>query len=214
MRIDRVSVVGRLAGSLVVGSALVRLLRSVVDNGASWAAPSTPDDVVVALAIGAGLTAVSVVALASLAELVTARPSPRSARTCGRRCGLRRIGSASALSSLLVNWSLPAGATAVDAEPEATPHAYAPAPAGRLAAPPATQEASSSTPAKHIVVSGESLWSLAETATATTNTIAQDVYADAVGDCWVRLVEMNGPRLASGDPDVVWPGEVVDIPPC
>jgi hypothetical protein len=33
-----------------------------------------------------------------------------------------------------------------------------------------------------------------------------------IGWYWIRLVELNRPHLRSGDPDVVYPGEVIALP--
>jgi hypothetical protein len=61
---------------------------------------------------------------------------------------------------------------------------------------------------------GEHLWSIAaaQVATATGRPPADLAPAD-VAFYWLRVVEINRPRLRSRNPNVVHPGEVVELPP-
>jgi hypothetical protein len=66
----------------------------------------------------------------------------------------------------------------------------------------------------HTVEAGEHLWSIAasEIAAAQRRPVADVVAAD-VAPYWVRLCMTNRARLRSGDPNLVYPGEVVELPP-
>jgi hypothetical protein len=68
--------------------------------------------------------------------------------------------------------------------------------------------------ATHTVARGEHLWSIAagHVATATGKPRADVAPAD-VAPYWRRVVAVNRPRLRSGDPNLVFPGEVVELPP-
>jgi hypothetical protein len=68
--------------------------------------------------------------------------------------------------------------------------------------------------ATHTVARGEHLWSIAadQIATATGKPAAVLAPAD-IAPYWLRVVEVNRPRLSSGDPNLVFPGEVVELPP-
>jgi len=90
-----------------------------------------------------------------------------------------------------------------------------------LAAPPRVAPTAPATPppsptagATHTVARGEHLWSIAarQVATATGNPRAAVAPAD-IARYWRRVVEVNRPRLRSGDPNLVYPGEVVELPP-
>jgi len=61
---------------------------------------------------------------------------------------------------------------------------------------------------RHVVQRGESLWSIA----------AADLEAagrgtERIAAHWVRIVELNRDRVRSGNPDLIYPGEVVVLPP-
>ena len=68
--------------------------------------------------------------------------------------------------------------------------------------------------ATHTVARGEHLWSIAarQVATATGKPPAHLAPAD-IALHWLRVVEVNRPRLRSGNPNLVFPGEVVELPP-
>jgi hypothetical protein len=60
---------------------------------------------------------------------------------------------------------------------------------------------------------GDHLWSVAADQVAVhTGKHPADLSARDIGPYWVRLVELNQPRLRSGDPNVVYPGETVLVP--
>jgi resuscitation-promoting factor RpfA len=72
--------------------------------------------------------------------------------------------------------------------------------------PPATLPPVAAPAAGHTIAPGEHLWSIA----------AAHLGADRAAEIapyWRRVVEHNRARLRSGDPNLVYPGEVVDLPP-
>jgi resuscitation-promoting factor RpfA len=85
-----------------------------------------------------------------------------------------------------------------------------PAPTTTLGAPllPAAPPPVPASPdsARHTITPGEHLWSIAAAH-------LRDVPAADVAPYWRRLVEHNRSRLRSGDPDLVYSGEVVELPP-
>lgn len=78
----------------------------------------------------------------------------------------------------------------------------APAPA----APPAVD-------ARVVVAPGDSLWELAARQLASASGRARTDVADAeIAPYWVAVCDRNRATLASGDPDLLFPGEVVTMP--
>ncbi|MGH9033301.1 MAG: LysM peptidoglycan-binding domain-containing protein, partial [Acidimicrobiia bacterium] len=66
--------------------------------------------------------------------------------------------------------------------------------------PPAPVEAA---PAVHVIAPGESLWTIA----------AAQVAPEAdVAPYWAQVVEANRATLRSGNPNLIYPGEVVELP--
>ncbi len=60
---------------------------------------------------------------------------------------------------------------------------------------------------------GDNLWTVAEGHLADrTGRADGEVGLDEVRAYWLRLVEANRPRLASGDPDLIYPGEILVLP--
>ncbi len=69
-------------------------------------------------------------------------------------------------------------------------------------------------PESHTVVAGEHLWGIAaEQIASRTGRAVADVSAAEVAPYWVRVCMLNAPHLRSGDPDLVYPGEVIELPP-
>ncbi len=88
-------------------------------------------------------------------------------------------------------------------------------PAVPIAPPaPAASPIAPNAGATHIVARGEHLWSIAarRVATATGKPPADLTPAD-IAPYWLRVVEVNRPQLRSGKPNLVYPGEVVELPP-
>jgi hypothetical protein len=68
--------------------------------------------------------------------------------------------------------------------------------------------------AGYVVQPGENLWRIAERQVATpTGQPATDLAIAEVRSYWVRLVDDNRGRLRSGDPDLIYPGEQLTLPP-
>ena len=66
----------------------------------------------------------------------------------------------------------------------------------------------------YVVQSGDNLWRIAEGHVATlTGQPATDLAIAEVSSYWVRLVDHNSGRLRSGDPDLIYPGEQLTLPP-
>jgi hypothetical protein len=64
------------------------------------------------------------------------------------------------------------------------------------------------------VTGGEHLWSIAAARVASASRRASADLAPAdIAPYWLRVVELNGHRLRSRNPDLVYPGEVVELPP-
>lgn len=68
--------------------------------------------------------------------------------------------------------------------------------------------------AMHMVTAGEHLWSIAAaTVAARTGRSVPDLAPADVAPFWVRLVERNRDHVRSGNPSLVYPGEVLELPP-
>jgi hypothetical protein len=66
----------------------------------------------------------------------------------------------------------------------------------------------------HTVTGGEHLWSIAAARVASASGKASADLAGAdIAPYWLRVVELNRHRLRSGNPNLVYPGEVVELPP-
>jgi hypothetical protein len=91
-----------------------------------------------------------------------------------------------------------------------------PAPTTTPGAPPLPSAPPRESPggARHTITPGEHLWSIAaeQVAASTGRTPAALSPAD-VAPYWSRVVEVNRHRLRSGNPNLVYPGEVIELPP-
>ncbi|HET7486648.1 MAG TPA: LysM peptidoglycan-binding domain-containing protein [Acidimicrobiales bacterium] len=153
--------------------------------------------------------------------------------------GVRRLVDAMVAGSVVVAATMaatPAGAVTDVSTPD---HAYVPRPAGDGPAPPTTTSTTTTAttsiapmttstalpvvvPAPRavraaapavvtvLVHPGDSLWRIAERQVAAGGLGRHDVRT--VAAYWRRLVEANRHRLVSGDPDLIYPGEVVVLP--
>lgn len=78
------------------------------------------------------------------------------------------------------------------------------------AAPPPAPAAGTT----HAVTGGEHLWSIAATQVAGASaTPSADLSPADIAPYWLRVVELNRQRLRSRNPNLVYPGEVVELPP-
>jgi nucleoid-associated protein YgaU len=79
---------------------------------------------------------------------------------------------------------------------------------GGEAAPPSGQEQT-----YHQVVPGDNLWTIARDPLAEVRGGADEPTLRKVAAYWLRVVEANRDRLVSGDPDLIYPGERIVLPP-
>jgi len=90
--------------------------------------------------------------------------------------------------------------------------------------PPHTSPARSTTPAPrptpiaapartrvHVVVPGDNLWQIARAEVSRATATARPTDAD-IAPYWHRVVQENRTTLRSGDPSLIFPGEVVQLP--
>jgi nucleoid-associated protein YgaU len=68
--------------------------------------------------------------------------------------------------------------------------------------------------ASHVVVEGDNLWTIARDHLAEARSGgAGELTTREVAAYWLRVVEANAPNLRSGDPDLIYPGETIVLPP-
>ena len=84
---------------------------------------------------------------------------------------------------------------------------YTPTPAGDVY--PTPPPAAAATATTYIVRPGDNFWRLAQRR-ITTDATSADV--GTVRSYWVRLVDANRSRIRSGDPNLIYPGEVLEHP--
>ena len=83
-----------------------------------------------------------------------------------------------------------------------------------MPAPTSVVAVVASTQAEVVVVAGDNLWELAARHLASTSARARADVRDAeVAPYWARVCDVNRDHLASGDPNLVYPGERVLLPP-
>jgi hypothetical protein len=79
---------------------------------------------------------------------------------------------------------------------------------------PATPPPTSPTRTSHVIAPGEHLWSIsADHVAASTGRPSSELRPADIAPYWWRVVETNQSRLRSGNASLVYPGEVVDLPP-
>ena len=87
---------------------------------------------------------------------------------------------------------------------------YTPAPAGR----PAPSPTGRAEAGLHRVVEGDNLWTIARDHLASvTRRRAGDLSEREIARYWLDVVDANRATLRSGDPDVIFPGETIKLPP-
>jgi hypothetical protein len=202
--------------------AVVALLRWVALVGASWLLASTLLYLAVAVShapaalratrwstlpmirrLVDATVAVSVVSEIALAPAAAVAPRagdpPAATVVRDGRTGRRRIAE------------LPADSTntpTTTAAPRSAPAMPSPVVATLPPSPP-------SPPAPDVVVApGDNLWELAARHLAASSARTRGEVSDAeIGPYWLRVCDANRTRLASGDPNLVYPGERVTLPP-
>ena len=97
---------------------------------------------------------------------------------------------------------------------ESVPTAPSPAPAPATAPAPEPAPSASTVGASYVVGPGDSLWSIAATHLARRSGAPPADVADVeVAPYWVAVVAANRDRLRSGDPNLIYPGEALELPP-
>ncbi|MCZ7526347.1 MAG: hypothetical protein M5U14_08220 [Acidimicrobiia bacterium] len=190
---------------------------------ARWLAHADPEAAVGALARAAGLAVTGWLLVTTvLYALARAGRLPRLAAAVARttlpvvRARVDRALAVSLLAATPLAGVTPAAvtpATATDAAPP--PVRDGRADVTRDPGPGATTAPGPTAPAvtTHVIVPGEHLWSIAADHLArTTGLPPSRLGNDEIARTWIRVVEANRSRLASGDPDLVFPGEVVVLP--
>jgi hypothetical protein len=105
-------------------------------------------------------------------------------------------------------------ATVAAPTPPAGPPPRTPAPTATAVPPVAPSPPPVSVEVQVVVAPGDDLWALAAARLAATRGIAAGDVADAeIAPYWVAVCERNRAALASGDPNLIFPGEVVTLPP-
>lgn len=192
----------------------------------AWAATTPPADAVAAVArlMGLGL---AMWLLGGTALYLLARLGRLTAlvRTCGwiaPRAIRHLVDTAVALAVVA---SVTAGTAAYAAGPPAppppvshtatsapqAPPAPSPGATPRAESPASPLASSISTAADtHVVADGESLWSIAATTLAAAHRRGD---TEAVARYWVEVVARNRPHLRSGNPNLIFPGEAIALPP-
>lgn len=140
---------------------------------------------------------------------------------------VRRAVEAVLAASMMVNTAGPALAAA-DPVPVVTVEtretltavdpAYIPVPAGPGPTSPTTDPEEPSPPAEDpatgpaevVVTPGDHLWKLA--AERVGQSLGREPADSDIAPYWVRVVEANRDRIRSGDPDLIFPGEVIVLP--
>ena len=97
---------------------------------------------------------------------------------------------------------------------ESVPTTPSPAPPPATAPAPEPAPTASTVGASYVVGPGDSLWSIAATHLARrTGRAPADVADVEVAPYWVAVVAANRDRLQSGDPNLIYPGEALELPP-
>lgn len=188
----------------------------------SWLETVAPEDAVVALVRAAALATVAYL-LATTALYVVASLTRVPALIRGASAvtlpGLRRVvDGALAATIVIAPTSLAFGASPAAAQPAAVAaHAYSPSPAGDTGPiyepTPAGGETQSAPAATHIVRRGDSLWKIATEHLAATRGVSVDVVSQLeVAEVWRAVVDLNASSLSSDDPNLIYPGETIQLP--
>lgn len=188
----------------------------------TWLETVAPEDAVVALVRAAALATVAYL-LATTAMYVIASLTRVPALIRGTSAvtlpGLRRIvDGAFAATMVIAPTSLTFGASPAGAQPAAVAaHAYSPSPAGvssPIYEPTPAGGATTDAPATtHVVRRGDSLWKIATEHLAATRGVSTDAVAQLeVADVWRAVVDLNVSSLSSGDPNLIYPGETIQLP--
>jgi nucleoid-associated protein YgaU len=67
-------------------------------------------------------------------------------------------------------------------------------------------------PRHHVVIPGDNLWAIARGVLLETGAPPSDLRDATVARYWLKLIAVNRATLRSGDPNLIFPGEVVELP--
>lgn len=212
---------GLVSAELAALVLLLRLDLPSVDwsNLTGWLDTVAAEDAVVALVRSAALVTAGYLLTATALYLVaslTRVPALIRGASILTLPSLRRVVDGAVAATILVApASVVFGASPAAAQPAPTSaHAYSPAPAGDGAPVYEPTPAGGPTPARpmttHVVRPGDSLWKIAAEHVGAVRGIGSE---GEVAEVWRALVELNAPSLASGDPDLIYPGESIQLPP-
>ena len=203
---------------------LLRLDLPSVDwsHLSTWLETVAPEDAVVALvraaAIATAAYLLSTTALYVIAS-VTRVPALIRGASVITLPGLRRVvDGALAATIVIAPTSVAFGASPATAQPApVSAQAYSPSPAGDTGPTYEPTPAGGQTPdapaATHVVRRGDSLWTIATEHLATTRGVSADAVPQLeVAEVWRAIVNLNVSSLSSGDPNLIYPGEIVQLP--
>ena len=206
-RVDRALVASIVAGSLFVGATPVLAGETPVD-------PAVEDPAALASPVGE-----TPVVDTPAVDPPAADPAPEVPVRTGRTGDAAAVAEVTAaLPDVDVDVPVRAPVAEAPAVPRPTPDSPRGSSDGGAPPPPADSLAiaapAAAAPDTHTVLAGDTLWDLAasQLATATGRSLAQLTNAEVVV-YWVRVCELNRPRLRSGDPNLIFPGEVIELPP-
>jgi hypothetical protein len=175
------------------------------------------DDLALAVAwIVATAAAVWLFVLTGASAIALGLGRPRLARRLAPAlpARLRRVIEIAIVASCVAVPALPAGAAVTDQPVVRTPRAVAPVESTPITRPvPAPPAAARPAPAGRLVrvQPGDNLWSI--TRAALESVAAARVDDAAVARYWRVVIAANRSTLRSGDPSLIFPGEVVTLPP-
>jgi hypothetical protein len=196
----------------------------------AWVGASDPVDAVAALVRLAALGAACWLVLVTVAYAAArGTGADRTASSIDRAvlpAVVRRLVDAAVVALVAGSLATPAGAAPPPRSGTAAPSGTAQPSAtvvvrdGRIpSVPPAipvavvTAAAARGAADDVVVAAGDNLWTLASTRLAAARGVAPGVLADAeVASYWRVVCELNRAHLRSGNPDLVYPGEVVTLP--
>jgi nucleoid-associated protein YgaU len=189
--VKRIAVLG--AGALALAAGLV-VAHPAIDP----AAAHSGDQLAIVTAWLAALVFAGWLALSSaiaIAAIVRPRAAPHLL-ACTPRL-VRRLVEVALVGSCIVGSAVPASATS--AHPARAVLVVRDDPVVRAPAPPAAS------PTSYVVQPGDNLWRIAARTMSTSSDGELVRY-------WQALVSLNRPHLRSGDPNLIYPGEVVTLP--
>lgn len=232
---------GWLAGFALAGWALSELgdldwIQIDWTDPLRWLGTTETEAAVAALARLAGLVGVAWVLGSSLLYAVARMLGWKRSRLQWLSIGpIRRAVDTLVAGSLVVSTMAPAAALVdpgripppTTGTVEFVDPAYVPTPAGSsdfpdstpivdpppasTDPPPVPTQTATPHPTEVTVQSGDSLWILAARHLEAIR--GHSPTDDEVGPYWIRMVEANRHRIRSGDPDLIFPGEVLKLPP-